>query len=390
MFLAKLFNRSKEAQSSLTKVNILVDHHAPKASIIFVHGLNGDAFSTWQFDRNSLAESIWLAGLGDVLSECRVLSIGYRIASSKRSGGSMPLYERATNVLANLDVHIESDEPIIFVCHSYGGLLVKQILRAVNDRRMEYGRYSKTIKAVVFLSTPHTGSSIANYAKALGVIYGASTAIDELLRTSPTLIDLNHWFRNNFEDLNIKTAVFVEDLKTSGVLVVDAVSGDPGIANVSPVKIDCDHITIAKPVFVDDPRVRRVRNIVRSLFEETDDRRTLSGRTSLQEVLAASNDQLPAIKRNLARALAEDPKNGAAREALDYAESLITGMKEHLPSAPRGVSRSSIRLEHLLLGVALVGVLFVGYKISQDPDWLLSFIRGLTTPSILNDSQLPQ
>jgi triacylglycerol esterase/lipase EstA (alpha/beta hydrolase family) len=65
--------------------------------------------------------------------------------------------------------------PIVFVCHSYGGLLVKQLLRSGSEIATEYEVLVERVAGIVFLGTPNQGSSIAHYAKALGPI----------LRTSP-------------------------------------------------------------------------------------------------------------------------------------------------------------------------------------------------------------
>jgi triacylglycerol esterase/lipase EstA (alpha/beta hydrolase family) len=51
--------------------------------------------------------------------------------------------------------------PFVFVCHSLGGLVVKQAIRTADSRRAystETVAFLDTVKGVVFIATPHTGS----------------------------------------------------------------------------------------------------------------------------------------------------------------------------------------------------------------------------------------
>ena len=62
----------------------------------------------------------------------------------------MPLSDRAINVLALLDVHLPVDRPLIFVCHSSGGLLVKELLRNALTTTPQYTHLARSTKLVVF------------------------------------------------------------------------------------------------------------------------------------------------------------------------------------------------------------------------------------------------
>lgn len=62
----------------------------------------------------------------------------------------------------------EQTRPIIFICHSLGGLVVKEAL-ITSDHYRAHGRhaalggiYSNTI-GVIFMGTPHRGSAKASY-----------------------------------------------------------------------------------------------------------------------------------------------------------------------------------------------------------------------------------
>src|SRR5687767_13609759 len=109
-----------------------------------MHGLGGDAFTTWC---NGNDQSIsWPHWLGKEFPEVGIWSLGYAASpsgwtrllrligrGSRDSGYSMALPDRALQVL---DLMIQKGlgvRPLLFICHSLGGLLAKQILRKSSD-----------------------------------------------------------------------------------------------------------------------------------------------------------------------------------------------------------------------------------------------------------------
>ena len=91
----------------------------------------------------------------------------------------MPLTDRAINVLGTIDGEIPHEKPIILICHSYGGLLAKQMLRSGHERGSEYKKLVDRIAGVVFLGTPHNGASIAGFVRALRFVLRSSSVMSE-------------------------------------------------------------------------------------------------------------------------------------------------------------------------------------------------------------------
>ena len=81
----------------------------PTGDIIFVHGLGGDAEKTWNFDR----KQSWHTWITANRPDLNIWSIGYEVSPSDWAGGSMPLPDRALNILATLDNRSMGSRPII-------------------------------------------------------------------------------------------------------------------------------------------------------------------------------------------------------------------------------------------------------------------------------------
>lgn len=216
--------------------------------VIFVHGLGGDARNTWHPENSGTGDQFWPAWLGQDLPDVGVWSLQYEVEPYAWKGSTMPLTDRATNVLALLEAHGLGSHPIVFIAHSLGGLLVKQMLRHAQEfNTLEWTAIVQQIKGIIFLSTPHSGSDLASWISYLRTILPSSVSVEELRANDPRLRNLNLWYRNNVQGLGISTQIYCETQKTRGILVVNETSADPGIPGVIPVPMDTDHISICKP-----------------------------------------------------------------------------------------------------------------------------------------------
>ena len=207
--------------------------------------LDGDPIATWRMHEHNS----WAAWIKESLPQASVWTLRYRLRAVEWQGGAMPLTTRAVNVLATLDTELINPRPIIFICHSYGGLLVKQVLRSASDVAVEYQHLTERVAGIVFLGTPNSGSTIATFVNALKPLLQSSSAIEELRRSSPALQNLSYWFRNNASKWSLR--VYFETMPTRVGIVVDKSSADLGIASVIPIGIDADHVSICKPTTID-------------------------------------------------------------------------------------------------------------------------------------------
>ena len=109
-----------------------VPHRSRSRRVEFVHGLGGDAFITWGRDVGD--DTFWPQWIADDLKQVDVYSLDYEASPSAWLGTTMPLFDRAKQVLAWLEE--VAHRPLVFVCHSMGGLLAKELIRHGNAERI--------------------------------------------------------------------------------------------------------------------------------------------------------------------------------------------------------------------------------------------------------------
>jgi pimeloyl-ACP methyl ester carboxylesterase len=247
------------------------DNQPPQGHVVFVHGLGGDPFGTWQYGAGK--ENFWPDWLAKDVPEVAIHSLGYDASPTGWLGSTMPLTERAPNVLTELQTRELGEGPIAFIGHSLGGLLVKQLLRHAMEMQNEaWYRIASQTKAVILLATPNRGSNLARILGnlvgalgALGVIPRVTVTMKELEAKAPALQDLNSWYISNATKAGISTYCFYEKQTVKGVLVLDESSGRLELPGSEPIPIDADHFNICKPLSRDALIYRRIRQIVREL-----------------------------------------------------------------------------------------------------------------------------
>lgn len=114
-------------------MKVLVDkppENAQLVDIIAIHGLNGHYSKTWTAV-TATGEVNWLRDfLPEQIPNARVLAYSYNSAVqfSKSMSGIDTFAEQLLEDLMSWRVtQVEKDRPIIFICHSLGGIVFKQV-----------------------------------------------------------------------------------------------------------------------------------------------------------------------------------------------------------------------------------------------------------------------
>jgi hypothetical protein len=235
---------------------------SPQCNIVFIHGVHGDYFETWCADKQQ--ENYWPTWVADEFPDAAVYALQYTAFVTRWKGGTMPLIDRAGNVLNLFDNEQLFQRPTLFIVHSFGGLITEQLWRLAYDRdRMDV---RQAVRGIIFLATPHTGAGLAEYLKFVlaRVPIRPTVTADELQRNASQLRDLNDWYRNHPIGKNF---VYFETQPTGQFgIVVDESSANPGLPDVYPDGLPEDHITISKPSGRTAQLVKAVNRHIEEVF----------------------------------------------------------------------------------------------------------------------------
>ena len=205
-------------------LHLVHDVPDPHGDIILVHGLGGNAYKTWCWNRDE--ENFWPAWLHqeEGLESYRVFTFGYN-SNFKGAATNLNVIDFAKSLLTQMlisDGNLGGEstsignQPIIFIAHSMGGLVAKKayVLGRNDDT---FDRIIHKVHGIIFLATPHRGAS---YAKMLNHILSSAPLgappkayIADLDRDSSALQDINEQFSTVCGDLALMS--FFETLKTS-------------------------------------------------------------------------------------------------------------------------------------------------------------------------------
>ncbi|KAH6665734.1 hypothetical protein B0J14DRAFT_660433 [Halenospora varia] len=149
-------------------ITVLHSHEKPELDICAVHGLGGHAFDTW------LAETkMWLRDLlpfSNSFERSRIMTFGYNSAP-RDSKSVATLNDWANDLLEQVDLvrqlSNEKDRPIIFVCHSLGGLVAREAMIRLDRFPHKFPNIRLKNCGLLFLSTPHSGTTEADWNKYL-------------------------------------------------------------------------------------------------------------------------------------------------------------------------------------------------------------------------------
>ncbi|PSR97731.1 hypothetical protein BD289DRAFT_403349 [Coniella lustricola] len=266
-------------------VTLVYKHPEAKVDIVLLHGLNGNPVKTWTaanqvyWPADLLPETFKEAGV-----QANVLVYGYNadvIGTTDKKINANPIHLHAQTLVSYLTTfrkqHTSPRNPIIWVAHSLGGILLKRALQLSDNMRASTHEDQRAIYvstfAIVFLGTPHEGSDLARWGELLRGIFGVfprrmwdtdTPLIKTLLKDSETLdninasfVEIQQRFRIHLVYENQKT-----DLKGTMALVVDHHSAAPRWYNTTSYGIEADHSGMCKFSSASAPGYRQITSVI--------------------------------------------------------------------------------------------------------------------------------
>ncbi|KIW24354.1 uncharacterized protein PV07_10073 [Cladophialophora immunda] len=241
----------------------------PELDIVAVHGLNGHAINTWTAESPMKGgEPIcWLNHpdfLPKFISRARVLTWGYNanVSSMKGPTSSDRILQHAQSLVQQLQgdrtLKGATERPIIFLCHSLGGIVVKRALAYSESRTGPKNSHLHSIftctYGIIFFGTPHHGSSKAQLLSSLQkvtrltipkrILRTESNLVKALEAESETLQNITDQFVALMSNFHLMFLWEQERTPIPGLgasYIVDESSAAPGLPDVERCGIAADH-----------------------------------------------------------------------------------------------------------------------------------------------------
>ncbi|KAH8881349.1 hypothetical protein GQ53DRAFT_848361 [Thozetella sp. PMI_491] len=261
---------------------VYTPNNGHKADIVFVHGLGGT--SRWTWSKNKNPELFWpltfLALEADICL-ARTLTFGYNAAFHKSGDGKTSVLDFAENLLHDLKYSEDANGkslnigavPLIFVCHSMGGLVVKEAC-IKGSGRPQFKPIIDAVEAIVFLATPHRGAQVAQLLNKIlqsVIITNTKQYVSDLLPTSSVLENQAESFRHIAHKFKImsfyETQPTAIGFKNTKIMLLGKETSVLGYPDEISRGLDADHHNVCKYNSPKDPNYIIVRGALRILMK---------------------------------------------------------------------------------------------------------------------------
>ncbi|KAJ5920926.1 hypothetical protein N7466_009252 [Penicillium verhagenii] len=153
----------------------IIYRHVTVTLILLIPGVATARPDDWVF-----SSSLWLSSvLPENLKSGRVLAFDYSISLNESES---PVHnflvqgDALVNALLNFRSRLPGDtRPLFGICHSLGGLILKQALCIAHEQPYRYGSILSSVAGIIFLGTPHRGITDADTLTRWSTIFASTT-----------------------------------------------------------------------------------------------------------------------------------------------------------------------------------------------------------------------
>ncbi|KAF5719547.1 hypothetical protein FMUND_4650 [Fusarium mundagurra] len=263
----------------------LHDDPSAVADICFVHGLMGDRVGTWTAEGESEPWPKTL--LPPLLGKVRILAYGYNgdVPSNLQRTDQSPADRAANNLLIDLTMARiagnASSRPLILVAHSLGGIICKRAVLMSRDNVNSHlqGVYM-SLRAIMFIGTPHKGLQLSGWASILTSLLGISAIPKDYhlsdLDSSSMLPEVTQErFKALIEDqrdreIPIVTQSFFEET-LAGKIGLTISKESATLPGDEPIPINASHRDMVRFNSVHDAGYQKIATVLQLWISEFDD-----------------------------------------------------------------------------------------------------------------------
>lgn len=245
------------------------------ADVVFIHGLGGGSRKTWA--KNEDPELFWPGEWlprDDDFQDVRILTFGYDADWSKESILNIQDFGKSLlYALKDAPTGPRAQQcPIIFVCHSLGGLVAKKAFNMSKSLK-GYEDIAQRIRVIFFLGCPHRGSNLADLLSRILRLIPSVTArpfLDDLLPDSTSIQAINDEFPHHCGELELHSFYETEqmNLGIKKSLIVPKESAVLGYTNERSTYLKGNHREICKFHSEDDGNYISVRNSLAAVLHQ--------------------------------------------------------------------------------------------------------------------------
>ncbi|KAF8249829.1 hypothetical protein K440DRAFT_188013 [Wilcoxina mikolae CBS 423.85] len=176
--------------------------------IVAIHGVNGHRTKSWSPENGETSQKTWLEDiLAARIPSARIMTFGYDSGATTAgdllsSSGLRKVAIELLNALCGKRTG-KNNLPLIFLCHSLGGLIVKELMCIANDDSFYFSIAART-EHLIFFGTPHQNTDSSSWETLLfdialacteGSPYDRRKILTSMIRIGPaTLIEVSKRF----------------------------------------------------------------------------------------------------------------------------------------------------------------------------------------------------